>query len=172
MAFKMVVSWTAAAGRTYQTAYRSSCGRIGNKIWRSGIDCIRTIPFAETREKVTATKTRKLFLLGSGANCLLSLRFAGLSGSRPAVDCASAERGVAVRLWLTASLNALDDLLQEALRIPTYHRGLGGLLTLHPPRTESIQPLDDLFDPFVWSTEKFRWLPLAELAEVLADDGE
>ena len=47
---------------------------------------------------------------------------------------------------------------------------LGGLLTLHPPRTESIQPLDDLFEPFVWSAGNFRFLPLAELAEVLADE--
>ena len=47
---------------------------------------------------------------------------------------------------------------------------LGGLLTLHRPRTESIQPLDDLFEPFVWSTENFHFLPLAELAEALADE--
>ncbi len=47
---------------------------------------------------------------------------------------------------------------------------LGGLLTLHTPRTESIQLLTDLFHPFVWSPNGFRHLPFDELAEVLADD--
>ena len=44
------------------------------------------------------------------------------------------------------------------------------MLTLFQPRTESIQPLDDLFEPFVWSPEGFRTLPLNELGEVLADE--
>jgi hypothetical protein len=44
------------------------------------------------------------------------------------------------------------------------------LLTLHTPRTESIQPLDDLFDPFVWSTGNFSFLPLDELAEVVENE--
>jgi DNA-binding XRE family transcriptional regulator len=43
-------------------------------------------------------------------------------------------------------------------------------LTLNRPRTESIQPLDDHFEPFVWRTENFHFLPLAELAEALADE--
>jgi hypothetical protein len=43
-------------------------------------------------------------------------------------------------------------------------------LTLFKPRTQSIQPLDDLFEPFVWSAGDFRHLPIDELAEVLADD--
>src|SRR6266508_2105353 len=47
---------------------------------------------------------------------------------------------------------------------------LGGLLTLHQPRTQSIQPLEDLFEPFVWSPGDFRTLPIDELAEVLADE--
>jgi hypothetical protein len=74
-------------------------------------------------------------------------------------------------LWLAASSDAPDELLTEAMRLPSRRRSrLGGLLALHLPRTESIQPLDDIFEPFVWSTGNFSFLPLAELAEVLADE--
>jgi DNA-binding Xre family transcriptional regulator len=62
-------------------------------------------------------------------------------------------------------------LLCEAIRLPLRRsRRLGGLLTFYRPRDESIQPLDDLFTPFVWSPGDFRRLPFEELAEVLVDD--
>jgi hypothetical protein len=35
---------------------------------------------------------------------------------------------------------------------------------------QSIQPLEDLFEPFVWSPGDFRTLPIDELAAVLADE--
>jgi hypothetical protein len=75
-------------------------------------------------------------------------------------------------MWLAAKPGATDELLNEAIRLPARRRcRLGGLLTLSPPRSESIQPLGDLFKPFVWSPGKeFRALPLPELAEVLGDD--
>jgi hypothetical protein len=74
-------------------------------------------------------------------------------------------------LWMAARPGATEELLQEALRLPARRRSrLGGLLTLYKPRTQSIQPLEDLFEPFVWSPGDFRTLPLDELAEVLADE--
>ena len=73
-------------------------------------------------------------------------------------------------LWLAASPERPINCFTKQSYCPRRWSRLGGLLTLHPPRTESIQPLDDLFDPFVWSTGDFRFLPLAELAEVLADE--
>lgn len=61
--------------------------------------------------------------------------------------------------------------MQEALQLPGRRYGqLGGLLTLCRPRTENIQPLGDLFEPFVWSTENFYFLPRPELAEALANE--
>jgi DNA-binding Xre family transcriptional regulator len=121
---------------------------------------------------VTMTTTpKKLILLGSSAKRLIR---AGLPASqvqgRRALVRALSEASPS-DLWLAASADAPDELLHEALRLPHRRRSrLGGLLTLHPPRTESIQPLDDLFSPFVWSTSGFRFLPLDELAEVLADE--
>jgi hypothetical protein len=120
---------------------------------------------------MTKTMPRTLFLLGRGAG---RLRRSGVpasvvQGRRSLVEALG--KAAPSDLWLATSPDAPDDLLHEALRLPARRRSrLGGLLTLHPPRAESIQPLDDLFDPFVWSTGNFRFLPLAELAEVLADE--
>jgi len=120
---------------------------------------------------MTATKPNKPFLLGPGAKRLIryGLPVSPVKG-RPA-PAQALRKASSSDLWLAASADAPDELLQEALRLPPRRRGrLGGLLALHRPRTESIQPLDDLFEPFVWSTENFRFLPLDELAEVLADE--
>ncbi len=118
------------------------------------------------------TKTpKKLFLVGYGLKRFLrSGLHASQVQSRKALIRALDESSPS-DLWLTASPTAPDDLLQEAMRLPPRRRSrLGGLLTLRTPRTESIQPLSDLFDPFVWSTENFRFLHFDELAEVFADE--
>jgi len=117
-----------------------------------------------------ATKPNKLFLLGPGAKRLLrsGLTASHVQGHRNLIQALG--DSAPCDLWLATSAEAPDELLQEALRMPPRHRRFDALLTLHRPRTESIQPLDDLFAPFVWSTENFRFLPLAELAEVLADE--
>jgi Helix-turn-helix domain len=120
---------------------------------------------------MTAATPKKLFLLGSGVKRLLR---SGLPTSqvhsRRSLLQALGEASPSA-LWLAASAEATDELLHEAVRLPSRRRSrLGGLLTLSPPRTESIQPLDDLFEPFVWSAGNFRFLALAELAEVLADE--
>lgn len=117
------------------------------------------------------TTPKKLFLLGSGAKRLLraGLPASQVHGRRSLIRALSEASPSA--LWLAASADAPDELLTEAIRLPPRRRcRLGGLLTLHPPRSESIQPLDDLFEPFVWSTGNFSFLPLPELAEVLTDE--
>lgn len=120
---------------------------------------------------MTATKPKKLFLLGPGAKKLLryGLPASPVKGRQALAQALS--KASPSDLWLTASARASDELLQGALQLPPRRHGrLGGLLTLCRPRTESIQPLDDLFAPFVWSTENFHFLPLPELAEALADE--
>jgi len=50
-------------------------------------------------------------------------------------------------LWMTDIPGAEERLLHEAMRLfPRRRTRLGGLLTLHTPRAESIQPLGDLFE--------------------------
>jgi len=117
------------------------------------------------------TKTPdKLFLFGNGIKWLVraGLPAARVLGRRSIVQALGEASPSA--LWLATQPGATEELLHEAIRLPSRRRSrLGGLLTLHTPRTESIQPLDDLFEPFVWSAGDFRILPIAELAEVLAD---
>ena len=119
-------------------------------------------------------KTRmpnRLFLLGRGAKRLLrfGLTASQVQGRRSLVQALSDASPSS--LWLAAERGATDELLHEAIRLPARRRSrLGGLLTLFQPRAESIQPLDDLFAPFVWGPGDFRSLPLDELAEVLADE--
>ncbi len=118
------------------------------------------------------TKTPdRLFLLGPGAKRLLrgGLLASAVRGRRSLVKALGEASPSA--LWLAAKPGATEELLHEAIRLPSRRRPrLGGLLTLFQPRNESIQPLDDLFEPFVWGAGDFRTLPLAELAEVLADE--
>jgi hypothetical protein len=119
------------------------------------------------------TKTPdRLFLLGPGAKRLLrgGLLASTVRGRQSLVQALGEASPSA--LWLAAKPGATEELLHAAIRLPSRRRvRLGGLLTLFQPRTESIQPLDDLFEPFVWSPgDDFPILPLTELAEVLADE--
>jgi hypothetical protein len=112
----------------------------------------------------------KLFVLGPGLKRLLrfGLPASQVHGRRSLVQALGEASPSA--LWMAAKPGATEELLHEALRLPSRRRSrLGGLLTLFKPRTQSIQPLEDLFEPFVWSPGDFRHLPIDELAEVLAD---
>jgi hypothetical protein len=119
-------------------------------------------------------KTRapdKLFVLGPG---FTRLRRFGLPASqvrgRRALVRALGEASPSA-LWMAARPGATEELLHEAIRLPARRRSrLGGLLTFYKPRTQSIQPLEDLFEPFVWSPGDFGLLPIDELGEVLADE--
>lgn len=119
---------------------------------------------------MAAIKPNKLFLLGPGAKRLLrsGLPASLVQGRRKLIQALG--EAMPSDLWLAASPDAADELLQEALRLSPHRRRLGALLAMHQPRIESIQPLDDLFRPFVWKTDNFQFLPLAELAEVLSDE--
>src|SRR5262245_22730335 len=99
----------------------------------------------------------KLFVLGPGATRLLrwGLPASQIHGRRSLVQALGEASPSA--LWMAAKPGAAEELLHEALRLPSRRRSrLGGLLTFHRPRTQSIQPLEDLFEPFVWSPGDFR----------------
>ncbi len=114
----------------------------------------------------------RLFVLGPGAGRMrrFGLPAYQVHGRRSLLEALGEASPSA--LWMAVKPDATEELLHEALRLPSRRRSrLGGLLTLHQPRTQSIQPLEDLFEPFVWSPGDFRTLPIDELAEVLADEG-
>jgi hypothetical protein len=71
--------------------------------------------------------------------------------------------------WISFSRQFTDILLEEAVTAGTGHRG-GHLLTLTPPRAESIPALLGLFHTVFGLAEGFRWLPKEELVEAIIRD--
>ena len=70
-------------------------------------------------------------------------------------------------LWITFSRNATDILLSKALALRARPSG-SQLLTLTPPRSESIPALQGLFHPVHGLVEGFQWLVDEELIEAVA----
>lgn len=120
---------------------------------------------------MTVKAPDKLFLLGHGAERLRRFSVPTFRvRSRQSLIHALGEASPSA-LWMAVKPGATDQLLHEAIRRHSRHYPrIGGLLTLHPPRPETIQPLDDLFKPFVWGPRNFHVLPFNELTEVLADE--
>ena len=71
--------------------------------------------------------------------------------------------------WISFTRQFTDILLEKAVAVRS---GLGGahLITLSPPRLESIPALLGLFNPVFGLVEGFRWLPKDELVEVIRRD--
>ena len=72
-------------------------------------------------------------------------------------------------LWISFSRNSTDILLKEALAFRTQFRR-SHLITLIPPRSESIPALQDLFHPVFGLVAGIRWLSQEELVEVIANE--
>ena len=72
-------------------------------------------------------------------------------------------------LWISFSRKSTDILLENALASRTRFRG-SHLITLSPPRLESIPALQVLFHPVFGLVEGFQWLPEEELVEVIAKE--
>ena len=71
--------------------------------------------------------------------------------------------------WISFTRNFTDILLEKSVAA---RAGLGGshLITLMPPRSESIPALLGLFNPVFGLVDGFQWLPKEELVEVIARD--
>jgi hypothetical protein len=68
--------------------------------------------------------------------------------------------------WVSFTRSFTDILLEKAVDLRVNLRG-AHLITLTPPRSESIPALLGLFHPVFGLIEEFRWLPKAELIDVL-----
>jgi hypothetical protein len=89
------------------------------------------------------------------------------------VICRSAELSALVyeaskkRLFVSANRNATENLLKAGLRLP--HRGpKSELLTLEPPRPESVPALSGLFERVIGASSGYSWLPVEELMTVVS----
>jgi hypothetical protein len=72
-------------------------------------------------------------------------------------------------LWISFNRNSTDMLLKNWLAVRSQMRG-AHLITLTPPRSESIAALQGLFHPVFGLVEGFQWLPEEELVDVIAKD--
>jgi hypothetical protein len=71
--------------------------------------------------------------------------------------------------WVSFSRTFTDILLEKAVDMRADFRG-SHLLTLTPPRLESIPALLDFFHPVFGLVEGFRWLPKDELIGIIMRD--
>ena len=73
-------------------------------------------------------------------------------------------------VFVSLDQSSTDDLLKRLLRKSVYRcrRGrMGELLTLKPPRPESVPSLTGLFNRVTGTTADYLWLPIQELATVM-----
>jgi hypothetical protein len=71
------------------------------------------------------------------------------------------------RVFVSANQNATENLLKAGLRLP--HQGrMGELLTLEPPRPESVPSLSGLFERVVGASSGYSWLPVEQLMTVVS----
>ncbi len=68
--------------------------------------------------------------------------------------------------WISFTRQFTDILLEKAMAVRSGLRG-SHLITLAPPRSESIPALLGLFHPVFGLVEGFQWLPKEELVEVI-----
>ena len=71
--------------------------------------------------------------------------------------------------WISFTRNFTDILLEKAVDARADLRG-SHLITLTPPRSESIPALVGLFHPVFGLVEGFQWLPKEELVEAITRD--
>ena len=71
------------------------------------------------------------------------------------------------RVFVSYRRSSTDNLLQEGLKLG---RGahMGKLLTLEPPRPESIPSLSGIFERVIGAIPGYKWLPLEELPTALS----
>lgn len=71
------------------------------------------------------------------------------------------------RVFVSYGRRSTEELLQAGLALGRHGR-MGTLLTLEPPRPESVPSLSGLFERVVGAAAGYRWLPLAEVPVVLS----
>ena len=71
------------------------------------------------------------------------------------------------RVFVSYHTSSTDDLLQEGLKLGRAAR-MGKLLTLEPPRPESVPSLTGIFERVIGAIPGYRWLPLEELPTALS----
>ncbi len=70
-------------------------------------------------------------------------------------------------VFISYRRSSTDDLLQAGLKLGRGAR-MGNLLTIEPPRPESVPSLSGLFERVIGAIPGYTWLPLEELPTVVS----
>lgn len=119
----------------------------------------------------TASDTQQRFIILGSHRGLFKKPFSPrVSICHDRSEIAAAVSGPTHRVtWISFTRILTDILLQQAVAAPASLRG-SHLITLTPPRSESIQALLGFFHPVFGVIEGFQWLPTEELIEVIMMD--
>jgi hypothetical protein len=110
---------------------------------------------------------RRFVFLGSQKNLFKGTLPPGVFVCRDRAQVEAAVSGPTRRVtWISFTRNFTDMLLEKAVDTGTDLRG-SRLITLTPPRSESIPALLSLFHPVFGLVEGFHWLPKMELVEAI-----
>jgi hypothetical protein len=91
------------------------------------------------------------------------------------VLCRSADLSTLVQagskktVFVSSNQNATENLLKAGLAFSHGGGRMGELLTLEPPRRESVPPLFGLFDRVIGASSGYSWLPVKELMTVVSE---
>jgi hypothetical protein len=112
----------------------------------------------------TVEHTGRWVLVGSTATKVPT----GVNVCRLSTDLTSFVREAPkTRVYVSYRQSSTDDLLREGLKLGRGIR-MGNLLTLEPPRPESVPSLSGLFERVIGAIAGYRWLPFDELPTVLS----
>ena len=128
----------------------------------------------QTEVKTTPESKRSFILVGSRKGCSRDRCGRASPCVTTALEVEAAISGHVKRVtWISFTRRSTEMLLEEAVDAGgSACGGLRGshLITLVPPRLESIAALLGLFQPVFGLVEGFEWLPHAELVEAITSD--
>ena len=113
---------------------------------------------------------QRFIFLGSGKGLFKEPLPPGVSVCHDRSEVEAAVRSPTKRVtWISFTRSFTDILLQKAVGSRADLRG-SHLITLTPPRSESIPALLGLFHPVFGLGDAFQWLPKEELVEAITRD--
>jgi hypothetical protein len=120
--------------------------------------------------KTATDRGQRFILLGSHKGILKGPLPSRVIVCRDRSEVEAAVAGPTKRVtWISFTRRFTDILLEEAVDARARLRGTH-LITLEPPRAESIPALVGLFHPVLGLVDGLRWLPREELVEVITRD--
>ncbi len=121
-------------------------------------------------KKMAGSMEQRFIFLGNQKGLPIEAMPPGISICHDRAEVGVAVSGIGKSVtWISSNQSFTDILLEEVVYTRADLRG-SHLLTLMPPRSESISALVGLFHPVFGLVEGFQWLPKEELVEAIIRD--